>query len=122
MIPGLNILGLAAQAIGLQTLTHYACTGRGVDAYGNFVATYAAPASIQGSLQPVDSATYALRGLDVAKTYYSLYTTANVVGVHRDSAGDKVVYAGKTYQAVGETSWANVGEWRNVLLVEVQDD
>lgn len=118
-IPGANVLSLALRVIQPQTLQHYAFTSRSINSVGDFIDVFASPVSIQGSFQAVNKKLYQELGLNLAKNYSILLTTANVQVTGRDRTGDKVTFAGKTWVCESDQNWGSVDGWRKVLCVEV---
>lgn len=119
MIPGANLLSVALRVIQPQTLGWQAWTGRTQSAAGDYVTTRAASVEIQGSMQPVEKKLYQQLGLDLAKNYSFLYTSADVKPVARDRAGDLVTYNGQSWEVESDTNWRAADGWRKLLCVEV---
>lgn len=119
MIPGANILSQALRVIQPQTLQHRAFVSRVENAAGDTLPTFAAPVSIQGSMQPVNKALYQQLGLNLAKNYSTLFVFGTVQPVARDRDGDLVIFAGKTWQCESDWDWSGVAEYRKILCVEV---
>lgn len=118
-VPGSNILSMALRAIQPQPLTHLAFVSRSENTAGDTVAVYAAAVAITGSMQAVDKKLYQELGLNLAKSYMYLYTTATVRPTARDREGDKVTYGGSTWLCESDTNWAVADGWRKLLVVEV---
>lgn len=118
-IPGANLLSIAARVIKMQTLGHRAFTSRTVGAAGDFVSTFAASVDITGSMQAVNKKLYQTLGLNLAKNYSMLYTSAAVQVTARDREGDLITFGGKTWQAESDQNWAAVDGFRKILCVEV---
>lgn len=118
-VPGSNILSMALRVIQPQTLQHYAYTSRAVNSVGDFVDTFAAPVAIQGSFQAINKKLYQELGLNIAKNYSMLITSANVQVTGRDRTGDRVTFAGRTWLAESDQNWGSVDGWRKILCVEV---
>lgn len=119
IVPGANLLSLAARVLQMQTLGHRAFVSRSVGASGDFVSTFAASVDIQGSMQAVDRKLYQELGLNLAKNYNILYTSASVRPTDRDREGDLLTFAGRTWQAESDMSWADTDGFRKLLCVEV---
>ncbi len=118
-IPGVNLLNFAARVLQYQTLGHQAFVSRTINAAGDFVGTFASSVSIVGSMQPVSKKLYQELGLNLAKNYSFLYTSATVQPLARDREGDLVTFAGKTWQCESDTNWSAVDGYRKLLCVEV---
>lgn len=119
MIPGANILNMAFNLIGQQSISWLVATGRTQNALGNWIVTYAEPVIVKGSWQPIDAAKYAMLGLDMAKKYFTLYASASVLPVERGTSGDLIEYNGRRYQVDDETDWFGVDGWRQVRCVDI---
>lgn len=118
-VPGSNILSLALTAIRPQTLQWQAFVTRERNATGAWVSSYLDPVDIWGSMHPVNKKLYQTLGLDLAKNYQTLYTSADVRVTARDRRGDLVLFAGSTWECESDQNWAAVDGWRKILCVEV---
>jgi len=118
-IPGANLLSLASRVLNFQTLGHRAFQSRTLNAAGDYVSNFAASVDIQGSMQPVNRKLYQELGLNLAKNYSMLYTSAPVLATTRDREGDLVTFAGRTWQCESDQSWASVDGFTKMLCVEV---
>lgn len=119
IIPGANLLGLAFGVIGRQTVAWSQFTGGALNAAGVRVPTWAPPVDIGGSFQPVPNTLIQALGLDWTKTYANFYAEADFTDVMRDKTGDRLAYAGKTYQILSKTDWKPQDGWQGVLCIEV---
>jgi hypothetical protein len=119
MVPGSNLLGMALSVIQPQTIGHHAWAGRTIDDAGEYVTTYADPVDIEGSMQAVNKKLYQTLGLNLAKNYAQLYTSANVRPTSRDRSGDMLEYAGRWWLAESDMNWSAQDGWRKLLCVEV---
>lgn len=119
IVPGSNLLALAMGVIGQQAIAWARNTGLTTLASGAQVPTWADPVTIYGSLQPVDNTLLQQLGLDWTKNYCTFYAPAEFREVDRDQTGDRLTYAGKTYQVLNKTSWFAQDGWERVMCVEV---
>lgn len=119
IVPGSNLLALAMGVIGQQTVGWAKFTGMTTGPSGIDIAEWAAPVDIFGSLQAVDSTLLQQLGLDWTKNYCTFYAPAEFREVDRDQTGDKLLYAGKTYQVLNKASWFAQDGWERVMCVEV---
>jgi hypothetical protein len=117
MIPGSNLLNRALKIIAKQTVTYYKSLGRTLNDVGQDVTAYNEPVSIAGSLQPVSRVLYEKLGLDLQKTYYTFYTSNNVIDVGRNVSGDQFVFNGQRYQVESNNDWYAQDGWKGVLCV-----
>lgn len=119
IVPGSNLLNMAFGLIGQQAVEHRAFVGNVTNAAGIKVPTWAAPVTLGGSLQPVPRALIQTLGLDFNKNYMTFYASADITDVLRNKTGDRLSYAGKTYQVESNNDWYAQDGWKGVLCVEV---
>ena len=117
MIPGQNLLNMALTVIARQTITYYQYTGRALNNVGQDVTTYADPVSMVGSLQPVPRQLYAQWGLDLQKSYYTFYTSNNILDIRRDVSADQFAFNNQRYQVESNNDWYAQDGWKGVLCV-----
>lgn len=118
MIPGSNLLDLALSVISPQQVEYQQFLGRALNENGIEVATYATPITISGSLQPVPRRLYEQYGLNIDKTYYTLYTSGVIQDVTRNVSGDQMIYGGKTFTAESQNEWTPIDGWTGVFWVQ----
>lgn len=121
MIPGSNLLNIALTAIARQTVSYYQTMGRALNNVGQDVTTYALPVNIVGSIQPVPRTLYQQYGLDLQKSYYTFYTSNNVIDVGRNVSGDQIIFNSQRFQCESDNDWYALDGWKGVLCVLVQD-
>lgn len=119
MIPGINVLGIAAGVIGQQSPVWLKFKGRTANTRGQWVNEYEAPRAIQGSWQPASASTIRDLGLDATKRYFKLYTGHPVEDVQRGAAPDQLIYGGRRHDVVGGADWYSQDGWRGILCVDV---
>lgn len=119
IIPGGNLLNLALTVIQKQQLTYYAYTSRALTDIGTFVATYGDGVPVFGSFQPVPRNLFVQMGLDLQKSYATIYISKDVLDVDRDVSGDQFIYNGLTWQVESRTAWFPLDGWDAVLCVQV---
>lgn len=119
-VPGSNLLGMALGMISSQIVQYQAFTGNTVMADGSKATGFAAPIEMRGSFQPMSAANKKFLGLDLNTNYANFYVSADVFGVDRDRASDRLTYAGKTYQIMSVTDWFEQDGWKSVQLVEIK--
>src|SRR5574338_686390 len=118
-VPGMNLLNMALTVIQQQTVSYYKYTSRALNAVGQYVTTYATATNIVGSWQPVPKHLYPIYNLDLQKSYYTFYTSNNVIDVNRDVAGDQIVFKGRRYQVESNNDWYNLDGWKRMLCVDI---
>ena len=118
-IPGQNLLNTALRVIAKQQFSYYAYISRALGATGLWTASYAAPITISGSVQPVPRTLYENMGLNFQRNYMNFYTPNNIFDVDRDVAGDQFIFQGNSYQAISKTAWFGVDGWVAVLAVQI---
>lgn len=121
IVPGANLLSLAHGLIGRQSVEWLQFVGIVTNAAGFDVPTWADGVTIYGSFQPVSKTMLQNLGLDWTKNYATFYNENQFTDVTRDKTGDRLVYAGKTYQIESKTPWFTQDGWESVLCVEVTD-
>lgn len=121
-IPGVNLLNMALTIINGAAITYYSMIGRTSNAVGQFVTTYADGVIITGSFQPVPRNLYEQYGLDLQKTYYTFYTSNNLLDVLRNVSGDQIAFLGKRYQCESANDWFALDGWKGVLCVLIGAD
>lgn len=121
MIPGENLLQEALSVIAPQSISYFKAVGRLTNAIGLDVTEYAAAVEIRGSIQPVPQELFEKKGLDFQKTYFTLYTTADAVGINRDISGDQIVFNGQRMQCLSITPWRALDGWIEILCVVINN-
>lgn len=122
MIPGSNLLNMALGVIGNQVVGWARFAGLVTNSSGFEIATFETPTTINGSFQPVPRNVYQFQGLDFTKNYANFYASAEITDILRSRAGDRLIYAGKTYTVESETTWFAQDGWTAVLCVELKDN
>lgn len=120
-VPGSNLLAEALGIIASQSVIYYRFASRATNAIGLDLPTYDEPEEVFGSFQPVPRNLYQSLGLDFEKDYWNFYSITQMNGVSRDTSGDKIVYNGKTYQALSANDWHSVDGWQGMLFIEVAE-
>lgn len=118
-VPGSNLLNQAFTVIARQTVNYYANTGRTTNSIGLDVTAYASVITLRGSFQPVPRKLYQQYGLDLQKSYYTFYCSANILDVARGVSGDQINFNGIRYQVESANDWFAMDGWVGVLCVQV---
>ena len=118
-VPGSNLLNRAMGLIGVQAVGWRKYAGKVTNAAGFDVVTWAAAVTVKGSFQPVSAAMVQQLGLDMTKNYATFFASDQFGDPDRDKTGDRLIYAGKTYQIESKTPWYAQDSWEYVLCVEV---
>lgn len=119
MVPGSNLLAQALRIIAPQSFQYYQFLTRSTQPNGQYVATYAAPVDLFGSVQAVPRNIYEQMGLNFQRNYKIFYVSKNVIDIERDVSGDIVNFDDKTYQCVSVTEWFSVDGWDAILCVQI---
>lgn len=122
MIPGLNLLKVAAGAIQMQTVQYRAWMSRVKSPAGEWVNTFATAVPIKGSWQPVDMRKIATLGLDLKKEYRQLWTAVQVKDIEANPArgADQIIADGSVWEPVNTPGdWSSVDGWRQYIMVRV---
>lgn len=119
IVPGSNLLALALGVIGNQKVQWRKFAGMTTLTSGVQAPSWDDPVDINGSLQPVDETMLQQLGLDWTKKHCMFYASAEFKEVDRDQTGDRLTYAGRTYQILDKTTWFAQDGWERPLCVEV---
>ena len=119
IVPGSNLLRQAFGMIARQPVQWLQFQGITKNEAFVEVPAWAAPVNIAGSFQPIDRNLYQTLGLDWTKNYANFYDENTFKDVTRDITGDRLIYAGKTYQIESKQPWFTQDGWEKVLCVEV---
>ncbi len=121
-IPGQDLLKMALTMIARQRLTYYKFAGRSTNSVGQYVTTYLNPVVVDGSWQPVPRQLYMQYGLDLQKSYYTFYTSNNVLDLRRDVSADQLAFNGQRYQVQSNNDWYALDGWKGILVVQLDID
>lgn len=121
MIPGSNLLNMALTVIAKQSITYFKALGRSLNNIGQDVTIYDLPTIILGSFQPVPRKLYETYGLDLQKSYFTFYTSNNIIDVGRDVSGDQIVFQNLRYQCESSNDWFGEDGWVGVLCVLIKE-
>ena len=113
-----NLLNAALTLTGSQSFLYIQNTGRVDNGIGQDIAQYNAPIQISGSVQAVPRNLFEVYGLDFQKQYLMFYVSRHILDVERDVSGDKIQYAGATYQCTSQTDWNAQNGWTGVISVK----
>jgi hypothetical protein len=122
MIPGSNLLNMALTIIAKQTISYTRAIGRTVNNIGQYVTNYASPVNIVGSFQPVPRAMYELYGLDFQKSYFTFYSSNDLIDIQRDVSADQISFNSQTYQCLSSNDWFAIDGWVGILCVLISGD
>lgn len=124
IVPGSDLLSLAFRAIaplptGAARIRRY--QGRSTNAAGFDVPAYADSASMPDGtqVQPIPRNRYQAMGLDYAKDYITVYTTASCACTDRDNNGDLIGWDGRLWLCASKTAWRSIDGWEKIVCVEV---
>jgi len=110
---------MASRVLRFEVIGWRAFVSRTANEAGDFISTFAASVDIQGSMQPINRKLYQELGLNLAKNYQMLYTSAAISPTVRDREGDLLTFAGKTWQCESDQSWGAIDGFTKMLCVEV---
>lgn len=120
-VPGSNLLNQALGIIGRQSFLYFAQLSRTTDVagtdIGQYVSTYATAVHASGSVQPMSRALYQQYGLDLQKTYFNFYVSADIIDVTRNVSGDQFKFNGRTFQCESIMPWFGIDGWNQVIAV-----
>lgn len=119
MLFGFNILDLASTIIEFQTVDYYQDSGTTLNVIGQDLTSYETVTQIVGSFQPVPKSLYYTYELDLQKSYFTFYTSNNILDVQRDISGDQIAFNGRVYQVESANDWFATNGWKGVLVVYI---
>lgn len=114
-IPGQDLLEDALSIIESQSIIYYKASSRVLNDVGQYVTTYAPGTNIYGSFQPVPKNLYQQYGLDLQKTYYTFYTSNDIIDVQRDVSNDQIVFNGTRFNCESNNDWYAMDRWKGIL-------
>ncbi len=115
----MNLLNLAASVLSLQTVSYQQNIGRTVNDVGQDISSYATAVTLKASVQPIARALYEQMGLDLQKSYATVYISTNSIDIERDISGDLFVYNSKTYLLESNTDWFAQDGWISAKVVQI---
>ncbi len=122
MIPGANVLNMAFRIIAQEGVVYYRDLGRIQNVVGQDITQYDTGIKMLGSFQPVPRNLYTVYGLDFQKSYYTFYTSNNLLDVTREISGDQIAFNGQRYQCESANDWFMIDGWKGVLCIHIGDD
>lgn len=102
----INILSKASTLIPLKRYQYLKFNSNIVNDVGIITPSYDVAITIKANIQPVNRSVYEQFGLDMQKTYYTIFTSETLQDLQRDKTGDKIIFNGKTLQIE-----SNKGDW-----------
>lgn len=119
LVPGGNLLNIAGRVIAFNTVQYRKFLTRDTNEILLDVTTYADPKAVAGSVQAIPRNRYTELGLDFNKNYVNFYATQAIEDLHRDTAGDQLYWAGRTWQALSDTEWRKIDGWQGTIFIDV---
>jgi len=101
-----NLLAKASTLIPLKKYQYLKFNSNIVNDVGIVSPAYDVAITIKANIQPVSRSVYEQFGLDMQKTYYTIFTSEVLQDLQRDKTGDKIIFNGKTLQIE-----SNKGDW-----------
>lgn len=120
--PGTNLLALALTAIPAQVVRYFAYTGKTTGPSGKDTLAYAAPVTLRGSLQPLSRDRMERMGLEMDKSYVTIFAPGSFKTTARNGAPDRFGYMGRRYEATAVADWLTQDGWSGVVAVDVGPD
>ncbi len=118
---GSNLLSIALGIIGTTAIRLYRFVNRNTNTIGNIVSLYDYPVDCRTSVQAVSRTLMHQLGLDMQKSYITVYALEDVSDIERDTSGDVIYWNGKFWQSESSTDWQNIDGWQGTLFVECGD-
>lgn len=119
MIPGANLLGMAARLVRLDKPQHVRYKGEVKDDAGNITPEYYSPVTIAASMQPVPRELMEKLQLDLQKNYMMAYTNVELRDLKRGGPMDMLNYAGRVWNVESNTSWKTQDGWLGSLVCDI---
>lgn len=121
-IPGSNLLRMASRVIKFQDITWLQFTGNTTNNVGIKAPAYDGGTTIQASVQPVSRSIKEEYGLDLQKTYITVFSYNDIEDLQRAKAPDRFIYNGNTFQVESNLGdWFVVDGWSPILAVKIDD-
>lgn len=119
IVPGSNLLNMAFNLIAQQPFDYYRYEGRTTNSIKQYVANYADPVAVTGSVQPVARNLYQQLGLEWQKAYIIIYASRDILDVGRDDSGDQIEFENDRYNVLSIAPWFGIDGWAQALCVKV---
>jgi hypothetical protein len=114
-----NLLNKALTLIPKQSFQYFANTGRILQPNGQYLAIYASPRALTGSVQPVPKTLYEKYGLEFNLNYFTFFVSRNAMDVTRNLSGDAFFYNDDYFQCEQKTDWFAYDGWVSILAIQV---
>ena len=115
----MDILKQALSIMRKQSFSYYKWSNNSVNDMGIKIDNYETAVVYKGSIQAVPLSKYEKLGLQFANNYRIVYSSLNIKGIEGQPSPDKLVFEGKTWKIIKNTSWFVVDGWTETLVVEV---
>lgn len=119
MIPGANLLNMAARLVRLDKPQHVRYKGETKDAAGIVTPEYYSPVTITASMQPVPRDLVEKMALDLNKSYMMAYTSIDLRDLKRGAPCDMLNFAGRVWNVESNTDWKSQDGWRGSLVCDI---
>ena len=114
-----NLLKLAGGIIPLDTFEYLEFEKNTTNSQGQKVPSFKEAATKKGSVQSVDTVLFERLGLDTSKEYKMIYSSIDLKILESGKSSDRVIYDGKTYQALTKANWLTYNGWVGVVFVKI---
>jgi hypothetical protein len=121
LIPGADVFKIALTVINPQGVTYYQASSRALNDVGQYVTTFASGVILKGSFQPVPRSLYETYGLDLQKSYFTFYTSNNIIDLTRDVSADQLDFNSERFQVESNNEWFAIDGWVGVLCVKIKE-
>ncbi len=119
MIPGSNLLNQAARLIRLTPVPYYKYSARTLNANRQWVSAHEPVVYVPMSVQRVPRDKYVEFGLELQKNYVSLFASANLLDLTRDTGSDQIFWGGRYYQIESQNTWFEQDGWAKSIAVQL---
>lgn len=110
---------MALTIVGTQSFTYLRYLSRTTNSIGVDVPTYESAITLTGQIQAAPKELFELYGLEFNKNLLVFYVSKDIIDVTRNSAGDQIQFAGKTFNVLSDTPWFDINGWDGVVAVEI---
>lgn len=119
MIPGINLLNIAAGVIGQQTIQYRKFLSRALDDQGIWVSAFGEYFPLRSSVQRVKRTQYIQFNLEFQRNYVQVFAPFDMIDLDRDTSGDQFGYNGRLYQLESQGTWFAQDGWASCLAVDI---
>lgn len=115
-----NIFASASRLIPQRNYQYLQFSNNSINDVGIVANSYSTEITIKANIQPVNRSVYEQFGLDMQKTYYTVFSSTLMQDLQRDVTGDQVIFNGKTLQIEStQGDWNSQYGFNSYLAVQI---